>query len=126
MSDAGEPLERRLQRFAAGLSLSDRTRAVADALRDEAAASLLAASGDDEEKQRLAASLRVEPGQRPGEWLVISPGDYGRRREFGTKDTPELPFFIPALVTVRRLIRNCLRRAQSNGLQRTRRPRSGR
>jgi hypothetical protein len=126
MSDTGESLDRQLQRFAEALSLSEQTRAVAEAVKTEAMASLLGSSGNDPAKQKLAADLRVEPGGRPGQWLVVSPGDYGRRVEFGNKDSPESPFFAPALVTVRGLIRNCLRRAPSNGLQRTRRPRGGR
>jgi hypothetical protein len=77
---------------------------VAAAIRDEAAAELAALADDSEAKQTLAASLRVEAGGTGGAWLVRSDGDYGRRLEFGTKNSPETPWLIPALVKVRGLI----------------------
>lgn len=126
MTERGAPLDRQLLAFADRLSLDREMRAVAERIRDEAINDLTAAGANCADKQALARSLEVLPGTRAGEYLVVSSGDYGRKLEFGTKNSPEWPWLIPALVKVKGSIHNCLQQALSKAVARTGRLHGGR
>ena len=100
----GTSLESALLARVKKMGIEDRTRILAEQLRDEAVRALLDSGCDSEEKQRLARSIRVIPGARYGQWLVRAPGEYGRKLEFGCKNSPESPWFIPSFVTLSRSI----------------------
>ncbi len=100
-------LEDSLRSFSERFSIAEETRRIAGQIRDEALRELHSSGKNCPEKQKLVDSLRVERGPEKDEYLVISDGKYGNNLEFGTRNSPESPWFIPAFATVTRLIHTC-------------------
>ncbi len=103
------------------ISFDREMRLIAEQLRDQARQELKYDGFMCENKQRLMDSIKVVPGSKKDEYLVISEGDYGKDLEFGTRNSLEKPWFTPAFVTVTRSIGNCLQGALKRALQKARR-----
>lgn len=125
MTKAGESpkasLETTLLKKVEHFSFNEEMRFIAERLRDEAIAEIESGIGNCLAKQDVVRSLKVVKGQRQGEYLVVSEGDYGRNLEFGTKNSLESPWFIPAFVKVSGSIHNCLHGALKRALLKARR-----
>ena len=96
-------------------------RALAERLKQETIAQLSHSGDMCEEKQKLMDSIEVVPGRRKGEYLVVSQGEYGRNLEFGTRNSPESPWFTPSFVTLAGLIEPVSKRCFTLALKKARR-----
>ena len=103
------------------ISFDHELRLIAEKLRELAKQELKSNGIMCEEKQNLIDSIEVVPGARKDEYLVVSLGDYGKDLEFGTRNSLEKPWFIPAFVTVAGSIDKCLQGALKRALLKARR-----
>jgi hypothetical protein len=103
-----QALEAKLWKSFQTISLDKMIREQAEALRDEARRTLAEEHEKCPETQELIKSLRVEQGSGATAYQVVADGKYGAEKEFGTANSTESPWFIPAFVTVRGSIGTCL------------------
>ena len=92
-------------------SLDQEIRAIAEHLRDEAISEIRNGGDMCEKKQKLIGSIEVVSGARSGEYFVVSKEEYGKNLEYGTRNSLESPWFIPAFVKVSGSIGTCLQGA---------------
>lgn len=118
---ATESLQSDLLKTIRRISLDREMADLAEKLRQEIEREVDDETGKELENQDIKNSIEVVKGSRPGQYLVASRGDCGRNREFGTRNSPELPWFIPAFVKVSGSSRNCLHGALQRALLKARR-----
>ncbi len=109
-----------LQR-AENFSIDAKMREIAEAIRKEAMDELCDKTQNIREKQEVADNIQIVPGVRRGQYLVVGQGNYGKDLEFGTRNSPESPWFIPALDKVKGSIGTCLQGALQDALAKARR-----
>lgn len=122
----GESLEKVLLKTFSHISFDKETRMIAENLRAQAIAEIEGGGEMCKEKQDLIDLIHVERGARKDEYLVVVQGDYGKDLEYGTRNSLESPWFIPAFVTVAGSIGNCLHGALKRALLKARRHHTGR
>jgi len=118
---SAESFENDLMNRFGNISFDHEVRQIAEQLRDQARQNIKDDGDICDKKQQLIRSVKVVPGARKGEYLVVSEGEYGKDLEFGTRNSLEKPWFTPAFVTVAGSIHKCLHGALKRALQKTRR-----
>ena len=118
-----EGLEQALLKKIDQINIEPEIRAIAERLRALAIAEIEQIDGKCIDKQRLISSLEVMRGARSGEYLVISKGDYGANIEYGTKNSTESPWLLPAFNKLGGLIHKCLQGALERATLKARRSR---
>jgi hypothetical protein len=125
MEPSGEKQEASLEKILLdkfrSFNLDKEVYTVAEKLREHAIEEIKNSGDMCGEKQELMRSIKIRPGRRSNEYLVVSEGDYGKDLEFGTRNSLESPWFIPAFVTLAGSIHNCLQGALKRAFQRARR-----
>ena len=84
---------------------------IARDIRDEARRSLRDGENKARAFEHLARSITITQGPAPFSYTVGTDLEYGQNLEFGTRNSPEMPWFGPSVALVGRDIGNRLRRA---------------